>query len=71
MSSVRLTSGVSSAPENNWAVLVFLSTKDVVELDGKAVKVSDVQRAKVVVECIVEESIVNGEVARGLCVARG
>ena len=41
------------------------------ELDGKAVEVSDVQRAKVVVESIVEEGIVNGEVTRGLSVARG
>lgn len=41
------------------------------ELNGKAVQMSDMKRAEIVVEGIVEERIVNGKVARRLAVARG
>lgn len=34
------------------------------ELDGKAVEVANMQRAEVMVEGVVEQGIVNGEVAR-------
>ena len=59
-----LTSGVSSAPEDNGPITVLLSTEDLVELNRKAVQVANVQRPKVVVEGIVEQGVVNGEVAR-------
>lgn len=36
------------------------------ELDRKAVEVSNVQRTEVMVESVVEESIIDGEVARSL-----
>lgn len=59
-----LTSGVSSAPEDDGAILVLLGTEDIVELQGEAVQVTDVQRAEVVVESVVEEGVVDGEVVR-------
>lgn len=61
---MTLTSGISGAPKHYRAVLVLLSTKDVVEANGKAVQVANVQRAKVVVKGIVQQAIVNGKVAR-------
>lgn len=63
---MRLTSGVGSAPEDDWAILVLLGTEDVMELQGEAVQVANVERAKVVVESIVQECIVDGEVVRCL-----
>lgn len=59
-----LTSGVSSAPEDDGAILVLLGTEHIVELQGEAVQVTDVQRAEVVVESVVEEGVVDGEVVR-------
>lgn len=59
-----LTSGVSSAPEHNGTILVLLSAEDIVELNRKAVEVANVQRTEVMVESVVEESVINGEVAR-------
>lgn len=47
-------------------MLVVLGAKYVVEVKSEAVKVANVKRAKIVVECIVEEAIVNGEVVRCL-----
>lgn len=58
-----LTSGISGAPENNRPVLVLLGTEDIVESNGEAVQVANVQRAKVVVESVVQETVINGEVA--------
>lgn len=63
---MKHTSWVGGTPENNGAVLVFLRTKDVVEVNSKSVEVANVQRAKVMVEGIVEESVIDGEVARRL-----
>ena len=59
----RLTPRVGGAPEHNWTVLVLFGPKDVVELDGEPVKVSNVQRAKVMMESIVQELIIDGEIA--------
>lgn len=63
MYTERLTSRVSSAPENNGAVLVLLCAQDVMELDGESVEMADVQRAKIMVESVVQKSIVDGEIA--------
>lgn len=64
-----LTSGIGSAPKHYWAVLVLLGSKNVVEADGEAVEVANVQRAKIMVECIVEQRVVHGEVAGRICVS--
>jgi len=48
------TPGVSLAPKDNGPVLILLRGKDFVEVQGKPVEVSNVQRAKVVVEGVVE-----------------
>lgn len=58
------TARVGSAPEYNGPVLVLLGSQNLVELQREAVEVTDVERAKVVVEGIVEESVVNGKVVR-------
>ena len=54
------------APEDYGTVLILLGAEDIVELDGKAVQMANVQRAKVMMEGIVQEDVVNGEVARCL-----
>lgn len=59
----QLTLGVRLAPEDNGAVLVLLGSQDIVKVEGEAVQVSNVERAKVVVEGIVQQRIVDGEVA--------
>lgn len=61
-----LTPWVSSAPEDDGSISVLLGSKNVMELDRKAVEVSNVQRTEVMVESVVEESIIDGEVARSL-----
>lgn len=66
----RLTSRVGGAPKDDGSVLVLLRAEDVVEADGEAVQVADVQRTKVVMEGIVQEGVVDGEVARG-CAGTG
>ena len=57
-----LTPRVRGAPEDNGPVLVLGRGEDVVEVEGEAVQVADVQRAEVVVEGVVEEAVVDGEV---------
>jgi hypothetical protein len=63
ISSDELTSRISGAPEHNGPILVPLRTQDIVELNGKAVQVTNVQRAKVMVKGVVEEGIIDGKVA--------
>lgn len=58
------TARVGSAPEYNGPVLVLLGSQNLMELQREAVEVADVERAKVVVEGIVEERVVDGEVVR-------
>lgn len=60
---IQHTAGISFAVENNRPRLVLSRSKDIMELDGEAVEVSDVQWSEVVVESIVKQGIVNGEVA--------
>lgn len=59
-----LTPGIGSAPEHDWSVLVLLGTEDLVELEGKAVEMTDVKRTKVVMEIVVKEGVIDGEVVR-------
>lgn len=68
-----LTPRVGGAVEYNGTVLVLLGAEDIVELNGKAVQVTDVQRAKVMVESVVEKDVVNGEVVgrRAFGIERG
>lgn len=56
------TARVSPTPEDNGPVLVLLGTEHIVKVQRKAVQVADVERAKVVVESVVQEGVVNGEV---------
>lgn len=63
MNAARLTSRISETVENNGSISVLFGTQNVVELDGKPVQVTDVQRAKVVVERVVQKSVIDGEVA--------
>lgn len=67
----ELTSGVGGAPKDDGTILVLLSTEDVVEANGEAVEVANVQRAKVVVEGIVQEGVVNRKVAGRRATAGG
>ena len=68
-SRVRLT------PEHDSAVLVRRVSEDLVQANGKAVQVSNVQWAKIRVEAVVEEFIVAREVCRrvslGTCLRFG
>ena len=59
----ELTLRISSAPEDNWSLLVLLGSQYVMELDSKAVQVADVERTKVMVESVVKERIVDSKVA--------
>jgi hypothetical protein len=63
------TASISLAPENNWSALIFWCAENIVKLDSEAIQVSNVQGSKVVVESVVEKSIVNTEVARGVLFA--
>lgn len=58
------TPRVRIAPEYYTTILVLLVAQDLVQLHGEAVQMANVQRAKVTVEGVVEESLVNGEVHR-------
>lgn len=49
-----LTSGIGSTPEDDRTVFVLLGTENLMELEGKAVQVTDVEWAKVMVEVVVE-----------------
>lgn len=64
VSGIKHTARVCPAPENNRSVLVLLRPENLVELQRKTVEVSNVKRAKVVVEGIVQESVIYGEVER-------
>lgn len=57
-----LTSRVGSAPKYDGAVLVLLGTEDLVELKGEPVQVADVEWAKVMVEVVIEEGVIDGKV---------
>lgn len=56
------TTRIRGAPEDNGPILVLGRSEDIVEVEGKAVQVADVERAKVVVEGVVEQAVVDGEV---------
>lgn len=65
-----LTPRVRSTPKHDRTIFVFLGAKDIVEANGKAVQVTNVQGPKVVVKGIVEECVVDGKVARRRPTAR-
>jgi hypothetical protein len=44
-------------------VLILFCTKNIVKLESESVQVANVERAEVVVECVVEELIIDSEVA--------
>ena len=50
------------APEDDRPAVAILLRKHIVQHDCKAVQVTNVQRAKVGVESIVEQAVVDGEV---------
>lgn len=60
---IQHTAGISFAVENHRPRLVLRRSKNIMELDGEAVEMSDVQWSEVVVESIVKQGIVNREVA--------
>lgn len=57
-----LTPRVGVAPEDDCAVLVGGVAQDLVQLNGEAVQVTNVKWAKVTVESIVQERLVNAKV---------
>ena len=61
---VRHTSRVCPAPEHDGPALVLFGSKDLVELQGEAVQMANVEGAEVVVESIVQKGIINRKVAR-------
>lgn len=58
----RLTPCISLAPEYDRPILVFWRSEYIMELHSKAVQVPNVQWSKIMVECIVEEGIIDREV---------
>lgn len=52
-------------PEHDSFAFILGIAENLVQVDGKAVQVSNVKRTKVGVECIVEKGVVNGEIHRG------
>jgi hypothetical protein len=60
-----LTPRVGVAPKDDWSALILGVSKHLVQQDGEAVEVTNVQRAKVGVEGIVEQVLVDGEIDRG------
>lgn len=59
-----LTPWIGPAPEDYRAVLILLGTQNLMKLERKPVQVADVERAEVMVEVVVEEDVINGEVVR-------
>lgn len=53
------------APENHCSVLIIWVSQHFMKLNREAVKMPDVQRAKVCMECVVEEAAVDGEIEWG------
>jgi hypothetical protein len=64
MSRGSLTPSICLAPENNRLVLVFGRTENIMELDSKPIEMTDVQWSEVVVEGIVQQAVIDGEVVR-------
>jgi hypothetical protein len=58
-----LTPCVGPTPEYNGPSLVFWRTQNIVELHSEAVQVANVQWSKIVVECVVNEGIIDRKVA--------
>lgn len=50
------------APENNHPPLVLAISKNIVQRHGKPIQVPDVEWAEIVVESVVQQSVVNSEV---------
>lgn len=67
--SIGATSGVGLGVENNRTVAICGVAEDLVELDRKPVQMTDMQRAKVRMERVVQKGIVNGEVHRAVLLA--
>lgn len=61
-SCVSSSSSIRPAPENYNPPLILWVPQNIVQSHSKPVKVSDVKWAKVVVECIVQKSIINSKV---------
>lgn len=59
---IGATPGVGFTPEHDGTVTVGWIAEDFVEQDREAVEVANVQWAKVVVEGVVEEGVIDGEV---------
>ena len=61
-----LTPRVGTAPEDYWAVLVCGVSQHLVQLHGEPVEVANVKWAKVAMEGIVEQRLVDAEVDGGV-----
>ena len=57
--SVQLTSRIRLTPENYWSVLVLGSSQNVMKLDSESVEMPDVQRSEIVMECVVQEAVID------------
>jgi hypothetical protein len=66
-----LTPRVCAAPEDYCPVLVGGIAENLVQLDREAVKVADVERAEVAMECVVEQRLVDAEVHWRVCLGSG
>lgn len=53
---------IGPAPKHNDTALVLRVAQDIVQRHGEAVQMTDVQRAKIVVERVVQQGIIDGEV---------
>lgn len=59
---LQRTSRISTAPKDHGTVLIGAISQHLVQLDGKAVQVANVQWAEISVECVVQQALVNSEV---------
>lgn len=59
---IELTSRVCAAPKDDGAILILLHTENLVEVQSEAIQMSDVQWAEVMVKCVVQKSVIDGEV---------
>ena len=62
---VGATSGIGFAPKHNPTIDVCRVSQYFVKLDSEAVEMADVQWAKIGIEAIVDETIVDGKVGGG------
>lgn len=60
--SISPRAAIGPAPKHNNTALVFWVAQDIVQRHGEAVQMANVQRAKIMVERVVQKGVIDGEV---------